>query len=62
MLLKNKSRYLLCASPERFLKRIQNILVSQPIKGTRRRLQEVKQDKELMQELFWMKKKEVKMS
>lgn len=50
--LKNKSRYLLCASPERFLKRIQNILVSQPIKGTRRRLQEVKQDKELMQELF----------
>ncbi|MFN8238465.1 MAG: anthranilate synthase component I family protein [Chitinophagales bacterium] len=50
--LKNKDKHLLCASPERFLKRVQHTLISQPIKGTRRRLQEEQQDKQLKQELF----------
>ncbi len=54
--LKNKDRYLLCASPERFLKRTQNTLISQPIKGTRRRLPVEKEDKQLKQELFWDEK------
>ena len=30
-------KYLLCASPERFLKRSGNVIISQPIKGTSRR-------------------------
>ncbi|GGK69087.1 aminodeoxychorismate synthase component I [Rufibacter glacialis] len=35
--LKLEDRYLLCASPERFLKKEGNVLISQPIKGTIRR-------------------------
>ncbi len=35
--LKLDDRYLLCASPERFLKKKNNLLISQPIKGTIRR-------------------------
>ncbi|MBC3541698.1 aminodeoxychorismate synthase component I [Rufibacter sediminis] len=35
--LKLKERYLLCASPERFLKKSGDLLISQPIKGTIRR-------------------------
>ncbi|WP_207430798.1 aminodeoxychorismate synthase component I [Sabulibacter ruber] len=35
--LKVNDRYLLCASPERFLKKEQNLLITQPIKGTIRR-------------------------
>lgn len=34
---RNDSNYLLCASPERFIKKEGNILLSQPIKGTIRR-------------------------
>jgi para-aminobenzoate synthetase component I len=34
---KLQNRYLLCASPERFLKKEQEVLISQPIKGTIRR-------------------------
>lgn len=33
-LVKNKTKYLICASPERFLKKKGPLLVSQPIKGT----------------------------
>ncbi|MDA1182220.1 MAG: anthranilate synthase component I family protein [Bacteroidetes bacterium] len=36
--LKEGDRYLLCASPERFITQFQGKLISQPIKGTRRRL------------------------
>jgi para-aminobenzoate synthetase component 1 len=42
-------KYLLCASPERFLKRKKNKLVSQPIKGTSRRSAETDtQEKSLL--------------
>jgi para-aminobenzoate synthetase component 1 len=34
---KNKDHYLLCASPERYLKKSGEILISQPIKGTAKR-------------------------
>ena len=36
-LYKNNDNYCLCASPERFLKKIANTLLSQPIKGTSKR-------------------------
>jgi len=36
-ILKNKSKYLISASPERFLKKIGNKLISQPMKGTSKR-------------------------
>ncbi|MEZ4941018.1 MAG: anthranilate synthase component I family protein [Saprospiraceae bacterium] len=35
--LRKQNHYLLCASPERFLRKTGDLLVSQPIKGTRRR-------------------------
>ena len=35
-----KNNYILCASPERFLKRIGNTIISQPIKGTIKREQD----------------------
>ena len=35
---KIKDEFLLCASPERFLKKTGNLLISQPIKGTRKRV------------------------
>jgi para-aminobenzoate synthetase component 1 len=53
---KNESNYLLCASPERFLKRQNNTLISQPIKGTRKRIQDKKQDNLLKQQLFFDEK------
>jgi para-aminobenzoate synthetase component I len=34
---KYEEKYLLCASPERFLKKINNTIISQPIKGTSKR-------------------------
>lgn len=36
-LYRNGNSYLMCASPERFMKRIVDQLISQPIKGTKRR-------------------------
>ncbi|MCC6582573.1 MAG: anthranilate synthase component I family protein [Chitinophagales bacterium] len=53
---KNKGNYLMCASPERFLKRQNNTLISQPIKGTRKRIQDKKQDNLLKQQLFFDEK------
>lgn len=34
---KQDEKYLMCASPERFLKKVKNIIISQPIKGTAKR-------------------------
>ncbi len=45
-------RYLLCASPERFLKKEGARLISQPIKGTARRGQNGRDDLLLAEELF----------
>jgi len=49
---KNESNHLMCASPERFLKRQNNKLISQPIKGTRRRIQDQKEDDQIKDQLF----------
>ena len=43
--------YLLCSSPERFLKKINNKIISQPIKGTRRRSQDLEEDIQLIDDL-----------
>lgn len=45
-------RYILCASPERFLAKRGNKLISQPIKGTAKRGFSVEDDEILKQELF----------
>jgi len=44
-------RYLLCASPERFLRREGASLISQPIKGTRRRHPDAEEDARVREEL-----------
>ncbi len=48
---KINSSWLICASPERFLKKTGNQLLSQPIKGTRKRGQNEQEDKRLQLEL-----------
>lgn len=48
---KFNNHYLLCASPERFLKRESNHLISQPIKGTAKRSTVVEEDEHLKWEL-----------
>ncbi|HOU46421.1 MAG TPA: anthranilate synthase component I family protein [Chitinophagales bacterium] len=48
---KSKDHYLLCSSPERFIKRQNNQLISQPIKGTRKRLADTHLDNKLKNEL-----------
>jgi para-aminobenzoate synthetase component 1 len=50
--LKCNDKYLLSASPERFLKKVGNILISQPIKGTAKRSLDIKEDKKLKEELL----------
>ncbi|QQS30445.1 MAG: anthranilate synthase component I family protein [Sphingobacteriales bacterium] len=50
---KYKQQYLLCASPERFLKNRSGLLISQPIKGTsKRNLQDANEDQKLKEQLF----------
>ncbi|MFL9481312.1 anthranilate synthase component I family protein [Chitinophagaceae bacterium LWZ2-11] len=50
---KANDKYLLCASPERYLKKTGNKIISQPIKGTNKRdLQEQAGDEKLKQELY----------
>lgn len=49
---KLKDKYLLCASPERFLKKIGNKLISQPIKGTIRRGKNKQEDEKLKNKLL----------
>jgi para-aminobenzoate synthetase component I len=54
---KNKSSYLLCASPERYLKRSANRVLSQPIKGTwTRDLKDPALDRDNKNKLFWSSK------
>lgn len=45
-------RYLLCASPERFLKKSGKKLITQPIKGTMRRGKSAEEDAVLRQQLY----------
>lgn len=53
---KLKNRYLLCASPERFMKKEGRKLISQPIKGTAPRGKNKKADIDLRNELFHSQK------
>ena len=48
---KLNDQYLACASPERFLKKTNNQLISQPIKGTSRRGKTPEEDEQLKTEL-----------
>ncbi|WP_445452418.1 anthranilate synthase component I family protein [Flavobacterium sp. 25HG05S-40] len=48
---KNQQQYLLCASPERYLKKEGNKVISQPIKGTAKRFSEVNSDEQSKTEL-----------
>lgn len=50
--IKLKDLYALCASPERFLKRIGNIVISQPIKGTAKRFPGYTEDTQMAQSLL----------
>lgn len=55
-LLKNTHQYLISASPERFIKKEGNKLVSQPIKGTARRGKTEEEDKAFIRDLINSKK------
>jgi para-aminobenzoate synthetase component 1 len=48
---KYKSNYILCASPERFLAKRNDKLISQPIKGTAKRGKDAAEDESIKQEL-----------
>ncbi|MGK7390639.1 MAG: anthranilate synthase component I family protein [Candidatus Cyclobacteriaceae bacterium M2_1C_046] len=48
---RNKEHYLICASPERFLRKSGNELISQPIKGTIRRSPDPEVDEQLKEQL-----------
>lgn len=50
-LFKIKDKYILCASPERFLRKEENKIISQPIKGTIYRSNDPKEDELLKEEL-----------
>jgi len=50
--------HLLCASPERYLKRTGNRVISQPIKGTARRSQDPVEDEQLKQQLASSRKEQ----
>ncbi len=48
---KNHKQYLVCASPERYLRKENEKIISQPIKGTARRSEDVKEDNTIKLEL-----------
>ena len=48
---KNKDNFLISASPERYLKKIDNKVITQPIKGTAKRNMDLELDKELKENL-----------
>ncbi len=49
---KNNTHYLMCASPERYIKREGNQVISQPIKGTAKRFEEEALDEQSKKDLF----------
>ncbi len=49
--LKFDKHYVLSASPERYLKKTENRIVSQPIKGTAKRLEDPSEDKKMVEKL-----------
>ncbi|NBL63926.1 aminodeoxychorismate synthase component I [Flavobacterium sp. NST-5] len=49
--LKNNNNYLLCASPERYLRKQNNLILSQPIKGTAKRGKNSQEDTIIKNEL-----------
>lgn len=49
--MKHGKNYLLSASPERYLKKLGNTVISQPIKGTARRSQKISEDRKLKKRL-----------
>lgn len=51
-LYRNEDAWLMCASPERFLYKDQNTILSQPIKGTARRSKDADQDELFKQALY----------
>ncbi len=52
------NRYLICASPERFLKKIGNTILSQPIKGTAKRGATPTEDAHIKNELLHSRKEQ----
>ena len=50
--LKNHKQYLLCASPERYIRKDGSKIISQPIKGTAKRSDEPNEDEAIKQELL----------
>lgn len=48
---KNNKHFLLSASPERYLKKIDDTIISQPIKGTSKRFSDVNEDEKSKQDL-----------
>lgn len=53
---KQNDKYLLCASPERFMQKTGSKIISQPIKGTIKRGKNLQEDEQLKQALFNDKK------
>jgi len=53
---KLKNRFLICASPERYMKKIGNTLISQPIKGTIKRGADQAEDELLKEQLYHSEK------
>lgn len=49
---RNRDNYMMCASPERYLKKNGSKIMSQPIKGTARRSMNAEEDSDLKNELF----------
>ena len=50
--LKLNDLHIMCASPERFIKKLVNKIISQPIKGTRKRGKDLVEDNALIKELI----------
>jgi para-aminobenzoate synthetase component I len=53
---KSNNKYLISASPERFVKKIDSKIISQPIKGTKRRSADLKEDEQIKTALFESRK------
>lgn len=49
---KQYDKYIICSSPERYLRKIDDVVISQPIKGTRKRASSFEEDEVLKKELL----------